>query len=265
MTFTVIIPARLQSTRLPEKLLQPIGDDILLAHTYRAAQKSQAKRIVIAADDERILRAAVACGAEAILTDKNHTSGTDRLAECVQRLSLKPDEIIVNLQGDEPFMLADYINLCAATLLHHTEAVVATLAVTLAPSMTASMLADPNAVKVVCNQRREAMYFSRAAIPFAREGAPFAREAELPTDSANLAACYLHHLGIYAYRASFLEQYQSLPESPLEQIEKLEQLRVLWHGYRIAVACVDKAPPKGIDTQADLDNARRYWAALGQT
>lgn len=243
--FSVIIPARLAASRLPEKLLQTIGDKTVLEHSYLAAKQSQATRVVIAADDEKIINTAKAFAAEAILTDKNHQSGTDRLAEAVSRLNLSDDEIVVNLQGDEPFMPPQWIDLCAATLAHTTSASVATLAARITDHAD---IDNPNAVKVVINQRGQALYFSRAGIPFNRDNV-----------GVNTAANYFHHLGIYAYRSGFLQRYQQLSPSRLESLEKLEQLRILDNGENIAVAVVDEKPPKGIDTKADLQAARQFY------
>lgn len=246
--FTIIIPARLASSRLPEKLLQNLDDKSVLEHTYRTAVKSQAKRVVIAADDARLVEAAAAFGAEVLLTDKDHQSGTDRLAEAVQQLRVADGDIIVNLQGDEPFMPVAIINSCAATLMHDNDAPVATVAT---PIHNSADIGNPNAVKVVVNKRGHALYFSRAAIPFNRDSV-----------GLDLPKHYFHHLGIYAYRAGFLKHYKQLSESHLENIEKLEQLRILDHGDKIAVAIVDAKPPKGIDTEDDLRLARKHLAGL---
>ncbi|MGY0398562.1 MAG: 3-deoxy-manno-octulosonate cytidylyltransferase [Ostreibacterium sp.] len=243
--FSIIIPARLASSRLPEKLLKKIGDKTVLEHSYLAAKKSQAKRVIIAADDEKMLPIASAFGAEVILTSKEHESGTDRLAECVQLLDLADDEIVINLQGDEPFMPATLINLCAKTLAIDTGATVATLAVRI---QKASDIANPNVVKVIINKLGRALYFSRAMVPFNRDNV-----------AMNISQYYFHHLGIYSYRAGFLKHYNELAESYLEKLEKLEQLRVLDHGDSIAVAIVEEKPPKGIDTEEDLQEARSYF------
>lgn len=245
-TFTIIIPARLASSRLPEKLLKTIGNKTVLEHSYLAAKQSQAQRVVIAADDEKIVAAAKAFGADVALTRKDHESGTDRLAECAEILNLADDEIIVNLQGDEPFMPPALVNLCAETLAKDPIAPVSTLAARIDDTAD---ITNPNAVKVVINQRGHALYFSRACIPFNRDN------VGLDTDKH-----YFHHLGIYGYRAGFLKQYSRLPESDLERIEKLEQLRILDAGEKIAVAVTDEKPPKGIDTEADLAAARAFFA-----
>lgn len=246
--FTIILPARLASSRLPEKLLQKIGDKTVLEHSYLAAKKSNASRIVIAADDEKIANTAKAFGAEVVLTSKAHESGTDRLAECVQLLSLPDNEIVVNLQSDEPFMPAILVNLCAKTLANDSLAPVSTLAARL---QSENDLNNPSVVKAIINQQGHALYFSRAGIPFNRD--------EIKLD---IAQHYFHHLGIYAYRASFLKYYRQLKKSHLESIEKLEQLRILDHGEKIAVAVVEEKPPKGIDTEEDLLAARAYFERL---
>ncbi len=248
LNFTIIIPARLASSRLPEKLLQTIGDKTVLEHSYRAAKQSQAHRIVIATDDEKLFDMATAFGAEAVMTSKDHQSGTDRLAECVTQLNLPDGEIIVNLQADEPFMPAELVNLCAQTLAHDALAPVATLASRITD---AHDITNPNAVKVVVNRRGHALYFSRASIPFNRD--------EVALD---ISQHYFHHLGIYAYRAGFLKRYAQLLPSELENIEKLEQLRILDEGEKIAVTIIDEKPPKGIDTEEDLHNARAFFQSM---
>lgn len=243
--YTIILPARLASSRLPEKLLKTIGDKTVLEHSYLAAKRSQASRVVIAADDAKLAAVAREFGAEVVLTSKDHESGTDRLAECVGLLSLPDDEIIVNLQSDEPFMPPELVDLCATTLANDNFAPVATLAVRITD---VADVENPNAVKVVVNQQGHALYFSRAGIPFNRDD-----------NDVDLSQHYFHHLGIYSYRAKFLKYYHHLPPSDLERLEKLEQLRILDNGEKIAVAIVDERPPKGIDTEADLLAARVYF------
>lgn len=247
-TFTIIIPARLASSRLPEKLLKTIGDKTVLQHSYLAAKQSKAQRVVIAADDEKIVAAAKQFGADVVLTRKDHESGTDRLAECAEILGLADDEIIVNLQGDEPFMPPELVSLCAETLAKAPATPVSTLA---ARIDDVADISNPNAVKVVINRWGHALYFSRASIPFNRD--------DVVLDTAQH---YFHHLGIYGYRAGFLKQYSQLPESDLERIEKLEQLRILDAGEKIAVAIIDEKPPKGIDTEADLLAAKAFYSQM---
>lgn len=248
VNFTVIIPARLASSRLPEKLLKTIGNQTVLEHSYLAAQKSHATRVIIATDEKKIQQHANSFGAQAILTGKNHESGTDRLAECVHILDLPDDEIIINLQGDEPFMPSTHIDLCADTLANNQSTAVATLAT---PLTHWDELNNPNVVKVVINQLGQALYFSRAGIPFNRD-----------LIDLTISQHYFHHLGIYGYRSGFLKQYHQLAKSQLEQIEKLEQLRILDNGFSIAVAVVKNKPPKGIDTLADLQQAEHYYQQL---
>lgn len=247
-TFSIILPARLASSRLAEKLLQTIGNKSVLEHSYLAAQQSAASRVVIAADDEKIVTLAQSFGAEVVLTRKDHESGTDRLAECVEQLNMADDEIIVNLQSDEPFMPPHLVNMCAETLANDLRAPVSTLAARLSDSAD---IDNPNVVKVVINQLGHALYFSRCGIPFNRDN------IEL-----DISQHYFHHLGIYGYRAKFLKQYRQLADSNLERIEKLEQLRILDYGEKIAVAIVEEKPPKGIDTEADLLAARAYFATI---
>lgn len=243
--FIVIIPARLKSTRLPEKLLQPIGDKTVLAHTYQQTQKSQARAVYLAVDDAKLAEQAATFGAHIIMTQAAD-SGTARLAEAVRILDLPDDTLIVNVQGDEPFMPAELIDLCAKTLAAkpHPMATLAT------PIHDAASLQNPNVVKVVCNQQGDALYFSRAPIPFNRDN-----------QSVDLAKVYFHHLGIYAYRAGFLKRFLQLPESQLANLESLEQLRVLDAGESIAVAITSITPPKGIDSAEDLAAARAYFSA----
>ncbi len=243
-SYHIIIPARLKSSRLTNKLLQKIGDKTVIEHTVACAKKTTAKSIIVACDDEQIASVFENTDTQTVLTKTNHESGTDRLAECVSKLDLSDDEIIVNLQGDEPFMPPAYIDLCAKTLAKH-QAPVSTLACRMTDSED---IDNPNAVKVVVNTLGHALYFSRAGIPFNRDNI----ELELRNH-------YRHHLGIYGYRVHFLKAYNNLTPSPLEHIEKLEQLRVLWHGYDISVATVDEKPPKGIDTLKDLQAAKDYF------
>lgn len=245
--YHIIIPARLQSTRLPQKLLQKIGDKTVIEHTVAQAKQTNAKQIIVACDDERIAEIFSGTDTTAVLTRTDHESGTDRLAECVEKLGLADDDVIVNLQGDEPFMPPQYVNLCADTLFAGNTPV-STLACRIDD---ADDISNPNAVKVVRQANGNALYFSRAGIPFNRDSADL-----------NIAEHYFHHLGIYGYRVHFLKTYSSLSASPLEQIEKLEQLRVLWHGYQISVGIVDSKPPKGIDTDADLAAANAHFARI---
>ena len=243
--FKVVIPARYASTRLPGKPLRLIGGRPMLQHVYDRARQSGAETVIIATDDPRIEQAASAFSANVCMTSPEHTSGTERLGEVVERLHWQDDEIIVNVQGDEPLVPPALISQVAADLAGHADATVATLAHAIA---TAAEAQDPNIVKVVLDRSGYALYFSRAAIPFCRD----AQDAD--------AVGLLRHVGLYAYRAGFLRHYRQLEAAPLEQVEKLEQLRVLWHGMRIHVAMAVQMPGPGVDTEDDL---RRVADLLG--
>jgi 3-deoxy-manno-octulosonate cytidylyltransferase (CMP-KDO synthetase) len=257
LRFTVLIPARYASSRLPAKALADIGGKPMVVHVAERARASGAAAVWIATDDERIAAAARAHGCDAIMTRADHASGTDRLAEAAQALALADDELVVNVQGDEPLIPPDLVGRLAHTLARRTGAAIATAAV---PIADAAELLNPNAVKVVCDHSGYALYFSRAPIPCARDAfaAGLAPGAPLP---AGLPA--FRHLGIYAYRAGFLRAYSRLAPVPLERFEALEQLRALWHGHRIAVDVVAPAPPPGVDTPEDLAHVRRLVAGRG--
>ncbi|ATG74514.1 3-deoxy-manno-octulosonate cytidylyltransferase [Zobellella denitrificans] len=244
MSFIVVIPARFSSTRLPGKPLADIHGKPMIRWVVEQAQKSAAARVVVATDDERIRAALADAGVEVCMTGSHHESGTERLAEVVELLGLAPDEILVNVQGDEPLLPPELVDQVAG-LLAGSDAPMATLAT---PVETVEQWLDPNVVKVVQSQAGRALYFSRAPIPWDRDG--------MAAEAPELAGC-LRHIGIYAYRAGFIRRYLELTASPLEQREKLEQLRVLWHGEAIALAEARVVPPAGVDTQADLDEVRR--------
>lgn len=239
----VIIPARFGSTRLPGKPLLDIGGRPMIAHVVARAQESGASRVVVATDDERIQQAVAALGVETVMTAATHASGTDRLAETVKRLRIGENEIVVNVQGDEPLMPPALIRQVAETLAANSGAAVATACHAITDPAEFN---NPNVVKVVCDAHGFALYFSRAPIPFPRTPGQGVRAHR--------------HIGIYAYRAGFIARYAAWPACPLEEIEALEQLRVLWHGERIAVCEATSAPPVGVDTQDDLDNVRRLLA-----
>ena len=242
MNFSVIIPARFQSLRLPGKPLIDIKGKPMIQWVYEQACHSQAGQVVIATDDERILAAVQAFGGEVCLTSRDHPSGTDRLQEVCSILSLPDNHVVVNVQGDEPLMPPGVINQVARNLID-TGSDMATLSEEID---TVADLIDPNIVKVVTNQESMAMYFSRAAIPYPRDEFA-AQEKSLP---AFMSA--QRHLGIYAYRVALLNRYVQWQPTPLEKTEKLEQLRALWHGVDIHVAqAIEKIPP-GIDTEKDL-------------
>ncbi len=241
--FRVVIPARYASTRLPGKPLRAIAGRPMILHVCERARESGAEQVVVATDDERIHAAVAAGGFDVVMTDPAHPSGTDRIVEVVERLAWEDDVIVVNLQGDEPAMPAALLSQVADTLETHDQAVMATLGATL---QRAADLTDPNVVKLVTDRDGYALYFSRAAIPWYRDH--FASGMESLPDSHVV----MRHIGLYAYRVGFLKTYAGLPVSPLEQAESLEQLRVLWNGYRIAVRAASEAPGQGVDTPADL-------------
>lgn len=250
MSFSVLIPARLASTRLPRKPLADIAGLPMVVRVARQAALSAATQVVVAADDAEIVTACRAHGIEAILTRHDHVNGSDRLAEACVLLGLDGDAVVVNVQGDEPLIDPALIDACAAALSAQSDCVLATAA----HAMTlASELANPNIVKVVCDRAGRALYFSRAPIPWWRDGSTAGAPAIGP-----LAP--LRHIGIYAYRAAFLRRFPSLPVSPLETIESLEQLRVLWHGERIAVHLSEHAAGIGVDTPEDLQRVRELLA-----
>ena len=248
--FTVIIPARLASSRLPEKALADIAGKPMVVRVAERAKLSEAQRIVVATDHTAIAAACSEYGIEAVLTGKQHTSGTARLAEAALLLGMADSDIAVNVQGDEPLIDPALINR-TAELLGSSSAQMATAA---HPIADVAEFLNPNCVKVVLDQRRNALYFSRAPIAWPRDA--FAEtQAVLPEGFAPL-----RHIGLYAYRVGFLHQYVGLPPSPLESIESLEQLRVLWHGGKIAVTVCDNAPAAGVDTAEDLQRVRDWFA-----
>lgn len=246
--FTVLIPARLASTRLPDKPLADIGGIPMVVHVARRALQSGASRVVVAADHERITSACVAHGIDALLTRVDHPSGSDRLAEACRLLGLEGASIVVNVQGDEPLIEPTLIDAVAAALDADEAASMSTAA---HPIGSASEFSNPNVVKVVTDAAGSALYFSRAPIPWPRDDA----DGSSPTPTSAL-----RHIGIYGYRASFLSSFAALSPSPLERVEQLEQLRALWHGHRIAVHVTASAPGPGVDTPADLAAVRMLFA-----
>ncbi len=245
MGFSVIIPARYGSSRLPGKPLLEIQGRPMVLHVLERAQQSGAERVWVATDDERIAEVVVQAGGVVCMTRADHTSGTDRLAEVVEQQQLQDEEIIINLQGDEPQMPASLIQQVAADMETHPDAAVATLFRSIESS---SELFDPNAVKVVTDEAGYALYFSRAPIPWNRETF-VAPERATPSG-------HYRHIGLYGYRAGFLRRYTAWESSPLEQLESLEQLRVLWKGERIHLTEAAEDPGHGIDTAEDLAKAQ---------
>ena len=240
-SFTVVIPARLASSRLERKALADLGGKPMVIRVAERSAKSAANRIIVATDAQEIESVCKAANLEVMMTREDHPSGTDRLAEVALQLGLNDEAIVVNVQGDEPLIPVDLINQVANTLQSKPHCAMATAAVAIHDQ---SEIANPNAVKVVLSKNNEALYFSRSTIPF---------------DRNHSSPIYYRHLGIYAYRTGFLKAFSNLAISPLEQAESLEQLRALWHGYAIAVHITPESPPPGVDTQADLDRARQFF------
>jgi 3-deoxy-manno-octulosonate cytidylyltransferase (CMP-KDO synthetase) len=256
MSFIAIIPARMQSTRLPNKPLADIAGKAMVVRVVEQALQSDANMVVVACDDMAIQDAVTLAGYACMLTRSDHPSGTDRLAEAVDRLELSDDAIVVNVQGDEPLIDPELINAVAAHLASDTSLAMATASHKID---SAEDFFNPNVVKVVCNAASQAMYFSRAPIPWDRDGFNDDNDDEDWVLPAELDA--QRHIGLYAYRAGFLRAYSKLSASRLEEIEKLEQLRVLWHGYKIGVYRAAQAPAAGVDTPEDLERVRAVFAA----
>ena len=241
MGFSVIIPARYASSRLPAKMLKEINGKSLIEHTYSNAIKSNASRVIIATDDERIKTVAEGFGAEVCMTNDSHTSGTSRIAEAVSFLNFQNDDVIVNLQGDEPMMSPRAINQVASNLVSSGMSV-ATLCETI---NTEDAYFDENCVKVVYNSRGRAMYFSRSPVPAFRD-----------RQNINLDLCF-RHIGLYAYRVNFLKNYSNMPISKLETAEKLEQLTFLMEGFDIHVDVSFASTGYGVDTESDLIKVKK--------
>lgn len=244
MSFIAIIPARYGSSRLPGKPLADIHGKPMVVHVMERARESGAKRVIVATDHPDVVKAVESAGGEVCLTRADHQSGTERLAEVIELCQFADDEIIVNVQGDEPLIPPVIIRQVAENLAN-SEAGMSTLAV---PIETAEEAFNPNAVKVVRNAHGYAMYFSRAAIPWERERFAVSKET--------IGDVFLRHIGIYAYRAGFIRQYVKWEPSELEHIELLEQLRVLWYGEKIHVDVAKAIPSVGVDTPEDLERVR---------
>lgn len=246
--FIVAIPARYGSTRLPAKPLRAIAGVPMVVRVAQRALLAGASQVVVAVDDTRVAHALAGQGVDVCMTRSDHASGSDRLAECAAHYGWPADAIVVNLQGDEPFAPPAGIREVASALTYD-DAPMATLAT---PITDTHELFDPNVVKVVGSSNGRALYFSRAPLPWARDAFAASRDV-LPEGLP-----FLRHIGIYAYRAGFLQQYTTLLRTPLEQAESLEQLRVLEHGYPIAVRLTPEPFPPGIDTEADLQRAEAW-------
>ncbi len=243
MTFTVLIPARLASSRLPNKPLADIAGVPMVVRVAQQALRSGAQRVVVAGDSFKIVAACQAHGIEAVLTRTDHPSGSDRLAEACDLLGLPDDTIVVNVQGDEPLMDPELVTDVAHLLIRRPQAAMSTAAHALA---SVAEFHNPNVVKVVLDAQHMALYFSRAPIAYPRD-----TPDQLPSPAP------LRHIGIYGYRVSFLRLFPKLAQAPLECTESLEQLRALWHGHRIAVHITQHVPGPGVDTPEDLERVRR--------
>ncbi|SFM52200.1 3-deoxy-manno-octulosonate cytidylyltransferase [Marinobacter zhejiangensis] len=253
MSFTVVIPARYSSSRLPGKPLADIAGKPMIQHVYERATESKADRVVIATDDQRIMDACKSFGAEAVMTSADHASGTDRLEEVARTLGFSADHRVINVQGDEPMIPPALINQVAANLGSNPEASISTLCEQIDD---VASLFNPNVVKVVFDHRGMAHYFSRAPIPWARDAWS---EGQRP-DSLPEGASYYRHIGIYGYRVGLLTDFVTWSPAPIETTECLEQLRALFNGARIHVAEACQAPPAGVDTEEDLTRLRRLMA-----
>ena len=249
--FTVLVPARLASSRLPNKPLADIAGFPMVVRVAQRAALSHATQVVVAADSPEIVQACEAHGVKALLTRLDHPSGSDRLAEASQLLGLKHDDIVINVQGDEPLIDPELINQVALLLQNRPTASMSTAAHEI---HLLEEFANPNVVKVVMDQSQLALYFSRAPIPWWRDGNAQGLTM-LPTPAP------LRHIGIYGYRVGFLQSFPLLPAAPVENCEALEQLRALWHGHKIAVHVTNTAPGPGVDTPEDLDRVRALFKA----
>ena len=248
MSFVVLVPARLASTRLPDKPLADIAGKPMVVRVAERAALSGASRVVVACDDARILDACQSHGVAAVLTRQDHASGSDRLAEACQLLGLADETCVVNVQGDEPLIDPALVRQCAELLQGQPGCVMSTAA---HPITELADYLNPNVVKVVVNAHGQALYFSRAPVPWWRDGS--AITPALPSPAP------LRHVGLYAYRVGFLKRFPALSQAPLEQTEALEQLRVLWHGERIVVHVAAHAPGPGVDTPEDLARVRALF------
>ena len=249
MTFTVLIPARMASSRLPDKPLADLAGIPMVVRVAQRAKDASASRVVVATDDERVLAVCQSHGVEAIMTRSDHLSGSDRLAEACEILKLKDQDIVVNVQGDEPLIAPESIDAVAQLLATRDDCSMSTLAHEID---NVEEFSSPHVVKVVLDARNTALYFSRAPIAWWRDG--------FSSGISKLAnPAPLRHVGLYAYRVQFLRVFPQLSPAPLEMLESLEQLRALWHGHRIAVHVSEHAPGPGIDTPEDLARVRRFF------
>ena len=244
--FIAVIPARYASTRLPGKPLLDIAGKPMVQHVYEKACSSKAEKVIVATDDKRIVSAVKGFGGDVLLTSPDHESGTDRLQEVASRLELKDNAILVGVQGDEPLIPSDIINQVANNLANYPQASIATLKEEIS---SYEEVMNPNAVKVVCDKDDMALYFSRAPIPYSRD--------EFPSKELSRQVKYYRHIGLYAYRVKFLHNYAAWSQCEIESVEKLEQLRAMWHGAKIHVDLAKEKPFTGVDTQEDLEKVRQ--------
>lgn len=250
--FKVVIPARYGATRLPGKPLLPIAGKPMIAHVCQRALEAEAEQVVVATEDQRIFDAVSDLGIQVVMTAAHHQSGTERIAEVAELLSWQAEDIIVNLQGDEPLIPPNYIRDLAGSLAEQSQASMATLAAKIPHE---AEIFNPNAVKVVLDKNNCALYFSRAPIPWSRATFPDQHSIE------QAALPHLRHIGLYAYTFGFLQRYCQWSASPLETVESLEQLRVLWHGEKILVNVVESTPEAGVDTEDDLKRVEQRLLA----
>ncbi|MBV1915954.1 MAG: 3-deoxy-manno-octulosonate cytidylyltransferase [Pseudomonadales bacterium] len=257
MPFHIVIPARYASSRLPGKPLIDLAGKTMIQRVYERAQQSEAESIVIATDDSRVAAAAEGFGAQVCMTSEQHLSGTDRIQEAVDQMGFSADQIVVNVQGDEPLIPAAVINQVAKNLSDNPAADISTLSIAI---RELEELMDPNAVKVVADTNQYALYFSRAPIPYARD--QFSALTKEGKEEALSCVNYQRHIGIYAYRVGFLDEFIHWPPAEIEQTESLEQLRALWNGKRIHVEEACEIPPAGIDTPEDAQRVREILERL---
>ena len=247
--FKVVIPARFDSSRLPGKVLLDIEGMPMLEHVYQRAVESGAEQIIIATDNEKVREVAEQFGATVCMTRTDHCSGTDRIAEVCEKLDWPDDSIIVNLQGDEPLIDPKLLTLVASNLQQHPDASISTLCT---PISTTEELFDPNIVKVVMDHESNALYFSRAVMPWNRDEFATHSINNIPVDMVKDGMGHFRHIGMYCYRADFLNAYSKMESCELEKTEALEQLRALWYGHKIQVSIIEEPPGHGVDTEQDL-------------
>ncbi len=253
MEFHVIIPARYQSVRLPGKALLDIAGKPMIQHVYEKAQQSGAASITVATDDQRIVEAVKAFSGDVCITNEKHRSGTERIAEAVKILDLRDDAIVVNVQGDEPLIPPRIIKQVADNLHNSQQASMSTLCT---PILKTDDIFNTNIVKVICDKNDYAIYFSRAPIPWNRDTFKQNNVSDVP----DVAEYYFRHIGIYAYNVNFIDRYLTWTNSPIEEIECLEQLRTIWHGEKIHVATAKEIPPQDVNSEEDVIAIKKYFS-----